>query len=102
MLGIITKSQVILKHYVFSPYFLMDVAAVIPLEMFGLAWDTEERYGYVAVLRLNRLIKTWKVYKHIMVGHTHTVTQSHSFTCSHIHSDLFTSNIHSHSSHSHR
>ena len=59
--GIITKSQVILKHYVFSIYFVLDVAAVIPLEFFGLAWDTEDRYGYVAVFRLNRLIKIWKV-----------------------------------------
>ena len=42
-------------------YFVLDVAAVVPLEVFGLAWDTEERYGYIAVLRLNRLIKIWKV-----------------------------------------
>ena len=51
----------ILRHYVFSPYFLLDVAAVVPLEVFGLAWDPEERYGYVAIFRLNRLIKIWKV-----------------------------------------
>ena len=61
LLGIITKSKVIMKHYLFSPYFVLDVAAVIPLEFFGLAWDVEERYGYIAVLRLNRLIKIWKV-----------------------------------------
>lgn len=59
--GILTNPKVILKHYLFSLYFLLDVAAVLPLEVFGLAWDTDERYGYVAVFKLNRLIKIWKV-----------------------------------------
>ena len=59
--GILTKSRVILMHYLLSPYFLLDVAAVLPLEVFGLAWDSQERYGYIAILRLNRLIKIWKV-----------------------------------------
>ena len=62
VIGILTKWQVILKHYLLSPYFVLDVAAVVPLEFFGLAWSAEERYGYIAVLRLNRLIKIWKVY----------------------------------------
>ena len=44
-----------------SVYFLLDVAAVVPLEVLGLAWDSEERFGYIAILRLNRLIKIWKV-----------------------------------------
>ena len=48
-------------HYLLSPYFLLDVAAVLPLEVFCLAWDSKERYGYIAILRLNRLIKIWKV-----------------------------------------
>lgn len=60
-IGILTKWEVILRHYLLSLYFVLDVAAVIPLEFLGLLWDSEERYGYIAVLRLNRLIKVWKV-----------------------------------------
>ena len=60
-IGILTNPKVILKHYLFSLYFLLDVASVLPLEVFGLAWDTDERYGYIAVFKLNRLIKIWKV-----------------------------------------
>ena len=59
--GILTKSRVIMWHYVCSVYFLLDVAAVVPLEVLGLAWDSEERFSYIAIFRLNRLIKIWKV-----------------------------------------
>ena len=59
--GILTRSRVILRHYLLSWCFLLDLAAVLPLEVFCLTWDSEERYGYIAIFRLNRLIKIWKV-----------------------------------------
>lgn len=49
-------------RYLKSYGFFLDLMAVLPLEVLALIWSsTEERWSYFALLRLNRLLKLWKV-----------------------------------------
>ena len=58
----VTDSWTIARHYLLSLGFCLDVASVLPLEVFSLAWvATPHFWGYMALFRTNRLIKLWKV-----------------------------------------
>jgi len=60
--GVVTDARTICLHYVTSLGFVLDVLAVLPLELAALGWmGSEERWGYVALFRINRIAKVWKV-----------------------------------------
>ncbi len=61
-LELITKPRAILVRYILSPWFVMDVLAMLPLEILGVNWiSTAQEWKFIPILRLNRLIKYWKV-----------------------------------------
>ena len=42
--------------------FALDIFAVIPFELCAVGWASdEERWRYLTLFRLNRLVKLWKV-----------------------------------------
>ena len=48
--------------YILTIGFFLDVFAILPLEIGASGWSTEqERWKYVALLRINRIVKLWKV-----------------------------------------
>ena len=57
--GVITDARRVCLSYVLSFGFLLDTVAVLPLELAAFGW--EDPWGYVALFRLNRLLKVWKV-----------------------------------------
>lgn len=58
----ITSPRATFFNYVKSFGFILDVLAVLPLEIFALVWlNSGDPWSYVALLRTNRLIKLWKV-----------------------------------------
>ena len=59
---VITKPRALLAHYLLSPWFVLDVLAMLPLEVLGVYWiSSAEEWKYIPLLRLNRLLKYWKV-----------------------------------------
>ena len=61
-------------RYLKSYGFVLDLMAVLPLEVFALVWsNSEEQWSYFALLRVNRLLKLWKVCKYMQI---HTVYDS--------------------------
>ena len=51
-------------HYILSVWFVLDVLAILPFELFSIMWVNE--WKYIPLFRLNRLIKFWKVSSHAM------------------------------------
>ena len=61
----VTNPRTVCLNYIKSFGFLLDVAAVLPLELFALAWSPSgEQWNYIALFRINRLLKLWKVCMH--------------------------------------
>ena len=59
---VITSSKATFLNYIKSIGFILDVLAVLPIEIFSLVWlSSNEVWDYVALLRTNRLIKLWKL-----------------------------------------
>ena len=59
---LITSPKATFLNYVKSIGFILDVLAVLPLEIFSLIWlSSDEAWAYVVLLRCNRLIKLWKL-----------------------------------------
>ena len=59
---LITSPKATFLHYIKSIGFMLDVLAVLPLEIFSLIWlSSDEMWSYVVLLRCNRLIKLWKL-----------------------------------------
>lgn len=56
---IIDQPWSVFKHYVQSWKFLLDVLAILPVEMFSLVWT--DPWNYIAVYKLNRILKWWRV-----------------------------------------
>ena len=51
-------------EYVTSVWFVLDVLAVLPLELFSLFWlGSGKVWKYIPLFKLNRLLKLWKVIK---------------------------------------
>ena len=62
---ILSKPRAVLIKYITSTGFLLDVLAVLPLELLSFIWyDFEEQWNYFPIFRLNRLIKFRKVCHH--------------------------------------
>ena len=62
VIELVVKPRQILLCYVLSVWFVLDVLAVIPLELMSIAWIGQgEEWRYIPMFRLNRLIKFWKV-----------------------------------------
>ena len=60
--GVITDARTICLHYVKSPWFILDIIAVLPLELAVLVWvGSGEHWDYIALFRINRIVKVWKV-----------------------------------------
>lgn len=58
----ITSPKATFLNYIKSVGFVLDVLAVLPLEIFSLVWvSSGEAWSYVPLLRINRLIKLWKL-----------------------------------------
>ena len=51
---------------------MLDFSAILPIEIFSLVWD--DPWKYVALYKLNRILKWWKVgcveQLHILIVHT--------------------------------
>ena len=64
--GVITDARTICLHYVKSPWFILDIIAVLPLELAVLAWvESGEHWDYIALFRINRIVKVWKVKRQV-------------------------------------
>ena len=58
----VTSSKATFFNYIKSFGFILDVLAVLPIEIFSLVWlSSNEVWDYVVLLRTNRLIKLWKL-----------------------------------------
>ena len=61
-LELITRPRTILVRYLLSPWFVLDVASVLPLEILGVYWiAAAQEWKFIPLLRLNRVLKYWKV-----------------------------------------
>ena len=59
---VITSFRATFFNYIKSFGFILDVLAVLPIEIFALVWiSSGDPWSYVALLRTNRLIKLWKI-----------------------------------------
>ncbi len=59
---VITDQKTTFFSYIKSLGFYLDVLSVLPLEVFAVFWlPSGEQIRYVAVFRINRLLKLWKV-----------------------------------------
>jgi len=59
---IILNPKKIFFKYVTSVRFILDILAVLPLELFSLIWlSSGQMWKFFAIFRLNRLLKFWKV-----------------------------------------
>jgi hypothetical protein len=59
---LVTKPRQILLRYVLSVWFVLDVLAVLPMELLSVIWIGQgEEWRYIPIFRLNRLLKFWKV-----------------------------------------
>ena len=56
---IIDQPWAVFKHYVRSWKFMLDFSAVLPIEIFSVVWD--DPWKYIALYKLNRILKWWKV-----------------------------------------
>ena len=56
---VITSFRATFFNYIKSFGFILDVLAVLPIEIFALVWG--DPWSYVALLRTNRFIKFWKI-----------------------------------------
>ena len=66
LLGMIRSTPAMAVRYLKSYGFVLDLMAVLPLEVFALIWsNSDEQWSYFALLRVNRLLKLWKVCKYI-------------------------------------
>lgn len=62
---LLTKPHAILLDYVVSVRFVLDVLAVLPLELLSIIWiSSSQEWKYIPIFRLNRLLKFWKVHLH--------------------------------------
>lgn len=60
--GVVTSSRATFFNYVKSLGCMLDIIAILPLEMFSLFWlSSGNVWGYVPLLRLNKLVKLWKL-----------------------------------------
>ena len=59
---VITNQKTAFLSYIKSVDCYLDILAVIPLEILALIWlPSGEQMNYVALFRVNRLLKLWKV-----------------------------------------
>ena len=58
----LTKEE-IRKKYTRSATFYLDMLAILPTEIFAPVFS--DPWRYVAILKLNRLLKMWKVCMHV-------------------------------------
>lgn len=59
---VVTDAGAILRHYLLSPRFLLDLTSSLPLEALGLFWlSSDLHWQYIALFRLIRIVKIWKV-----------------------------------------
>ena len=59
---LITNQKTAFLTYIKSLDCYLDILAVLPLEIFALIWaPSGEHMNYVAMFRINRLLKLWKV-----------------------------------------
>ena len=69
---IIDQPWAVFKHYVRSWKFALDFSSVLPIEVFSLVW--KEPWKYMALYKLNRILKWWKVghvkQLHVVIVHT--------------------------------
>ena len=56
---IIDQPWSVFKRYVRSWKFVLDVSAILPVEMFSLVWT--DPWNYIALYKLNRILKWWRV-----------------------------------------
>ena len=56
---IIDQPWSVFKHYIRSWKFALDASAILPTEIFSLVWD--DPWNYVALYKLNRILKWWRV-----------------------------------------
>lgn len=74
-------------RYLKSYGFVLDLVAVLPLEVFALVWSsTEDQWSYFALLRLNRLLKLWKVRNQMLTNRGVLVPKPHTYRqpCMHV------------------
>ncbi len=62
-IGFQTSHKVIAKSYITSIGFILDVLAILPLEVFAFTMP-DHGLDWAITLKINRLIKLWKVHVH--------------------------------------
>ena len=61
---VVDRPWKVFTHYVKSWKFLLDVVAILPVEIFSVVWN--DPWNYVALYKLNRIFKWWRVRKHFI------------------------------------
>ncbi|XP_065903305.1 uncharacterized protein [Dysidea avara] len=73
---VVDQPWAVLVHYVKSWKFLLDFIAILPIEIFSVVWN--DPWNYVALYKLNRVFKWWRLWVILEDDLSHSVRVSSS------------------------